>query len=83
MRWDYSNVSEPTAAFGTYNSEYIIYQNCIVVDGTDWIGIDHAYDGTKAFFTPNSSRDVYYDSCIVMNMTGLRHSARGLDAAKL
>lgn len=70
VRWDYSNVAEPTAAFGSYNSDYIAYQNCVVVDGTDWVGIDASQDGSKAFFTPNSSRHVYYDGCMVVNMTG-------------
>ena len=71
VRWDYTYIDEPTAGFASYESDSIAYQNCVFVDGTDNIGTQRAERGTKGFFDPNGSTNVWYDGCIVMATTGM------------
>lgn len=70
VRWDYSNVSEPLGAFGNYNCEDVHYQNCVVVDGTDYEGQDNGcFDGAKAFFNPNGGGGTY-TGCMAIALSG-------------
>ena len=71
VRWDYSNVNQPTACFASYTCDAIAYQNCVAVDCTDNIGINHAEDGTKGFFTPNGSTNISYEGSMVIATTGM------------
>jgi len=70
VRWDYSNITEPLACFASYTCDNIYYQNCISIDGTDYKGVDHTYDGLKSYFTPNGSTECHYVGCISLNMDG-------------
>lgn len=66
-RFDRAHPTQPIAAFTAYRTQYVQFQNCIVIDGDHdefWIGYE---ERAPAFYIPHDSEYTSISGCIVIN----------------